>query len=102
MGWRLKMITKLPAHDEQLVALRRIEGQVRGVQGMIEEKRYCIDILTQLSAVASAVGSVQDIILHKYLDTCVTKAFVGESKTEKKKKVDEVIKLLKTFRKNGR
>lgn len=95
------MITKLPAHDKQLVALRRIEGQVRGVQGMIEEKRYCIDILTQLSAVASAVGSVQDIILNKHLDTCVTKAFVGESKTEKKKKVDEIIKLLKTFRKNG-
>ncbi len=101
MGWRLKMITKLPAHDKQIVALKRIEGQVRGVQGMIEEKRYCIDILTQLSAVASAIGSVQDIILGKHLDTCVTKAFVGESKTEKKKKVDEIIKLLKTFRKNG-
>ena len=96
------MITQLPAHDKQLVALRRIEGQVRGVQNMIEEKRYCIDILTQLSAVASAVGSVQDIILSKHLDTCVTRAFVGESKTEKKKKVDEIIKLLKTFRKNGK
>jgi len=71
LGWRSKMITKLPTHDEQLVALRRIEGQVRGVQSMIKEKRYCIDILTQLSAVASAVGSVQDIILSKHLDTCV-------------------------------
>ena len=102
MGWRLKMITQLPAHDKQLVALRRIEGQVRGVQSMIEEKRYCIDILTQLSAVSSAIGSVQDTILNKHLDTCVTKAFVGESKTEKKKKIDEVVKLLKTFRKSGK
>ena len=96
------MITQLPAHDKQLVALRRIEGQVRGVQSMIEEKRYCIDILTQLSAVSSAIGSVQDAILNKHLDTCVTKAFVGESKAEKKKKINEIIKLLKTFRKNGK
>ena len=96
------MITQLPAHDKQLVALRRIEGQVRGVQSMIEEKRYCIDILTQLSAVSSAIGSVQDTILNKHLDTCVTKAFVGESKAEKKKKINEIIKLLKTFRKNGK
>ena len=82
-------------------ALKRIEGQVRGIQRMIDEKRYCVDILTQLSAVSRAVGSVQDTILERHLDTCVTKAFVGESKTEKKKKVEEVVKLLKTFRKNG-
>jgi len=89
-----------PSHKKTLDALRRIEGQVRGVQSMVEEKRYCVDILTQLSAVSSAIGSVQDTILGRHLDTCVTKAFVGESKTEKKKKIDEVIKLLKTFRKN--
>ena len=70
---------------------------MRGIQRMIKDKRYCVDILTQLSAVAR----VQDKILNRHLDTCVTKAFVGESKTEKKKKIDEVLKLLKTFRKNG-
>jgi len=91
-----------PSHKKTLDALKRIEGQVRGVQRMVEEKRYCVDILTQLSAVSSAVGSVQDNILGKHLDTCVTKAFVGESKGEKKKKIDEVIKLLKTFRKNDK
>jgi len=91
-----------PSHKTTLDALKRIEGQVRGVARMIEEKRYCVDILTQLSAVGSAVGSVQDNILSKHLDTCVTKAFVGESKADKKKKIDEVIKLLKTFRKNGK
>ncbi len=81
-------------------ALKRIEGQVRGIQRMVENKRYCVDILTQLSAVSSAVGSAQDTILNKHLDTCVTNAFTGESKAEKKKKVDEVVRLLKTFRKN--
>ena len=91
-----------PDHKKNLDALKRIEGQVRGVQRMVEEKRYCVDILTQLSAVGNAVASVQDNILGRHLDTCVTKAFVGESKGDKKKKIDEVIKLLKTFRKNGK
>jgi len=83
-----------------LDALKRIEGQVRGIQRMVEEKRYCVDILTQLSAVANAIGSVQDKILAKHLDTCVTKAFMGGSKPVKMRKIDEVVKLLKTFRRN--
>ena len=78
-----------PSHKKNLDALKRIEGQVRGIHKMIEEKRYCVDILTQLSAIGSAVGSVQDNILTKHLDACVTRAFVGESKGEKKKKIDE-------------
>ena len=91
-----------PNHKKNLDALKRIEGQIRGVQKMIEEKRYCVDIITQLSAISSAVLSVQDSILNRHLDTCVSKAFVGESKAEKKRKIDEVIKLLKTFRKTGK
>ncbi len=91
-----------PSHKKTLDALKRIEGQIRGIQRMVEEKRYCVDILTQLSAISSAVGSVQDNILHKHLGTCVTKSFMGESNAEKKKKIDEVVKLLKTFRKNGK
>ncbi len=82
-------------------ALKRIEGQVRGIQRMVEEKRYCVDILTQLSAVSRAVGSVQDTILERHLDTCVTKAFAGQSESEKQQKVEEVVKLLKTFRKSS-
>ncbi len=85
----------------KLDALRRIEGQVRGIQKMIEDKRYCVDILTQLSAVSSAVGRVQSDILEKHLDTCVKTAFEGKSEPEKKKKIEEVLKLLKTFRKSG-
>ena len=91
-----------PSHKKTLDALKRIEGQVRGIEHMVEQKRYCVDILTQLSAVGSAVGSVQDRILERHLDTCVTKAFVGESKAEKKRKIDEVVKLIKTFRKNSK
>jgi len=92
---------KHPDHKNTLDALRRIEGQVRGIQRMVEEKRYCVDILTQLSAVNHAVGSVQDTVLARHLDACVTQAFMGDSQLEKKKKIDEVVKLLKTFKKMG-
>ena len=91
-----------PSHKKTLNALKRIEGQVRGIQRMVDEKRYCVDILTQLSAIGNALASVSDNILRKHLNTCVTKAFEGQSKTEKKIKIDEVVKLLKTFRKNGK
>lgn len=91
-----------PNHKKNMDALKRIEGQVRGVQKMIDEKRYCVDILTQLSAVGCAVASVQDNILMRHLDTCVKTAFQSASDLEKSKKINEVIKLLKTFRKNGK
>ena len=87
-------------HGTVIHALKRIEGQLRGVQRMVEDKRYCVDILTQLSAVNSAVASVQDNILARHLDTCVKTAFKGKSPTERDKKVNEVISMLKTFRKS--
>lgn len=90
-----------PSHKKNLDALRRIEGQVRGVQKMIEEKRYCVDILTQLSAVSSAAGRVQQDILERHLSGCVKHALQGRSEAEKKKKIDEILSLLKSFQKNG-
>lgn len=87
-----------PDHKNNLDALRRIEGQIRGIQKMIDGKRYCVDILTQLSAVSNAIGRVQDNILSKHLNSCVKKAMQGTSEATKDKKIEEVIKLLKTFR----
>jgi DNA-binding FrmR family transcriptional regulator len=89
-----------PSHKKHMDALRRIEGQIRGVQKMVEEKRYCVDILTQLSAVSSAVASVQNSILERHFDTCFKSAFENGSAIERKKKISEVLKILKTFRKN--
>ena len=91
---------RYPDHKKNYDSLRRIEGQVRGIQKMIEDRRYCVDILTQLSAVGSAVSRVQDRILSRHLDTCVKTAFKGNSAVEKNKKINEVIRLLKTFRRN--
>src|SRR6266567_3300152 len=63
-----------PDKDEYLKRLRRIEGQVRGLEKMVEDDKYCIDILTQVSAVTSALQSVALGLLEDHLGHCVTEA----------------------------
>jgi DNA-binding FrmR family transcriptional regulator len=91
----MKQIT---IHQEQLQFLRKIEGQVAGIQRMIEEKRYCVDILTQIRSIIGALHRVEGQIFKKHLDGCVAGALKGKSETEKQKKIDEVIELLEKFR----
>jgi DNA-binding FrmR family transcriptional regulator len=93
------MGNQMTTHEEELVRLRRIEGQIRGVQKMIEEKRYCIDILTQLSSIVGAIKGVEENILERHLKGCVQHSFNKGSKTDRVEKVDEVIDVLKKFRK---
>ena len=88
-------------HYGQLVFLKKIEGQIRGIQRMIEEKRYCVDIMTQLHSVVGAILRVEDNVLRGHLRGCVTRALKGKSQIAKQKKIDEVMKLIKRFRKNG-
>jgi len=85
---------KNPSHEDNLVALRRIEGQVRGVQKMIETRKYCIDILHQIYAIKGALGRVEEKILEKHFQNCVTKAVRGRSAKEKQQKLDEILKLI--------
>lgn len=91
---------QIATHEEQLVFLKRIEGQIRGVQKMIEEKRYCVDILTQLDSTVGAILRVEDKIFRKHLESCVTQALKGKSELEKQKKIDEIMGLLKRFRRS--
>ena len=71
--------------DEHQKRLRRIEGQIRGLQRMIDEDKYCIDILTQISAVNSALQSVALGLLEEHLNHCVSHAVaeVGEEADRK-------------------
>jgi len=85
-------------HQEQLQFLKKIEGQVGGIQRMIEEKRYCVDILTQIRSVIGALYRVEGKIFRKHLDGCVVNALKGKSEAEKQKKTDEVIELIEKFR----
>ena len=89
-----KKIKKNPDHADNLVALRRIEGQIRGVQRMIENHKYCIDILTQIYAIKGALSRVEEKILEKHFRSCVTEAVTGVSEKEKQQKMDEILKLI--------
>jgi DNA-binding FrmR family transcriptional regulator len=85
-------------HREQVARLKKIEGQIRGVQRMIEDERYCIDILNQLQAVEAAVKVVEANILKKHLQGCVGDAVTSGSEREQDAKLDEIIKLLFRFK----
>jgi DNA-binding FrmR family transcriptional regulator len=85
---------KNPSHEDNLVALRRIEGQVRGVQRMIEDRNYCIDILNQIYAIKGALGRVEEKILEKHFLHCVTEAVKGSAQKEKQRKLDEILTLI--------
>jgi DNA-binding FrmR family transcriptional regulator len=83
---------------EQLVSrLRRIEGQVRGIQGMIDEQRYCIDVLTQIAAVQAALDKVALGLLNDHAQHCVLSA--GEEK--KQAKTDELMAAVARLMRRG-
>ncbi|MDD5449821.1 MAG: metal-sensitive transcriptional regulator [Candidatus Omnitrophica bacterium] len=89
----------ITTHEGQLGFLRKIEGQIRGIQRMIEEKRYCVDIITQIHSVIGALYSVENQVFRKHIDNCVVSALRGKSRTEKEQKINEVIELISRFRK---
>ena len=74
--------------------LSRIEGQVRGVSRMVEEDRYCIDILTQVQAVRAALARVETELLKDHLDHCIEGAIVSGDAEEQRRKASELIELL--------
>ena len=74
--------------------LNRIEGQVRGVARMVEEDRYCIDILTQVQAVRAALAKVETEMLRDHLGHCVEGAITSGDQEEQRRKAAELIQLL--------
>ena len=81
------------------MALKKIEGQVGGLQRMINDERYCVDILMQIHAVVAGLRKVQKNILHDHLDGCVRTAFGSNSDKERQQKLDEIFKILDGYRK---
>ncbi len=88
-----------PSHKEDTDRLRKIEGQVRGVQKMIEEGRYCMDILQVLNSVQGAIEQVENHILRRYLEGCVSKAVRSGSSRERNEKFNEIMEFVSKFRK---
>ncbi len=74
--------------------LSRIEGQVRGIARMVEEDRYCIDVLTQLQAARAALSRVETEMLKDHLGHCIETAISGGDATDQRQKASELIQLL--------
>lgn len=93
------MYMKHASHTSQLHRLHRIHGQVAGVTRMVEEGKYCLDILTQLRAVRVAVQRVEEQVLREHVEHCVHAAARSGSDREVDRKLDELFELLSKFSK---
>ena len=87
------------ANKEKLLnRLSRIEGQVRGIHKMVNDDRYCIDVLTQLQAVRAAVSKVETTMLQDHLGHCIEGAITSGNVAEQRAKAAEIIQLLERAR----
>ena len=83
-----------PDHSYALPRLRRVEGQLRGLEGMISEKRYCVDILVQFRAAMAALRSLEVRIFETHLQHCLTQALEARDPKSAQEKIREISKLL--------
>ena len=88
----------MPKHPNQLVPrLKRIEGQIRGITRMVEEDRYCIDILNQMLAVRAALIKAQEEVLKSHTTMCVEDALTNGDIVEQREKFTELVTLLEKY-----
>lgn len=85
-------------HVQALKRLRRIEGQVKGVARMVEEDRYCIDILHQVQAIKSALSKAETLLLRAHAQDCVDDALKKGSLRQKREKILELVELFERVR----
>ena len=83
-----------PTKASCLKRLNRIEGQVRGLGRMVEEDRYCIDVVTQISAVRAALSRVEEEVLKDHVAHCVRNAVASGDKADQRRKIAELVALL--------
>lgn len=77
-------------HDDALSRLNNIEGHIRGIQRMIENDKYCIDVIQQVHAVQAALNKVSTIILDGHLNSCLISAIRGEDPEDRERVLQEI------------
>lgn len=92
------MSTDHPRRDQIVKRLNRIEGQVRGLSRMVEEERYCIDVLTQIQAVKAALKKAEEEVLKDHADHCISEAIDSGDPDDQRAKFDELITLMGKFK----
>ena len=80
-----------------MARLKRIEGQVQGVQRMVEEGKYCVDILLQISAIQGALEQVRKILLGRHIESCVAEAMASGREADRQKKIDELLEVFTRY-----
>jgi DNA-binding FrmR family transcriptional regulator len=86
-------------HETALQRLKNIEGHIRGIERMVEEDVYCIDIIRQLQAVEAAINKVSSIILSEHMNSCLITAVRGEDPTERVRVLKEIVDVFDTANK---
>ena len=81
-----------------IARVKRIEGQVGGLMRMVEDDRYCVDVLTQINAVRAALHKVEEQILRDHVSHCVADAFTSGNMVEQTQKVEELISTIARMR----
>lgn len=77
-------------HDEALKRLKNIEGHIRGIERMVEEDAYCIDLIRQIQAVRAALNKVSTMILEEHLHSCLVTAVRGDDPQERERVLKEI------------
>lgn len=80
-----------------LARIRRIAGQLEGVARMIEEDRYCVDVLLQIASAQAALGQAGKVVLRSHVETCVTEALAAGKPAERKQKIDELMNVFARY-----
>lgn len=83
-----------PDHSKEAVKLKRVKGQLEGVLKMIEDRRYCPDILIQVRAAKSAIQAIEHSILKSHLASCVSEALHEKNEEKANQKIGEIIELI--------
>lgn len=83
-------------HESSVKRLKNIEGHLRGVQRMVEEEAYCIDIIRQIQAVQAALSKVSNIILDEHLNSCLITAVRGDDPEERERVLEEILSVFDT------
>lgn len=86
-----------PSHEAEIKRLNRVAGQIEGIKKMINEGRYCPEILSQLRAVRSAVKGIEAEILRRHLSSCVASAIQNGDEASRTKSINEVASMFSKF-----
>ena len=90
-----------PDHSKQLPKLNRVEGQISGIKKMIEERRYCPDVIQQVRATRKALFSIESALLESHLTQCVSNTLETKAQSEKEQILSEILQIFKSADSQG-